>query len=39
MAPNRKFTGKSNASMYGDFVMMVDDMVGQIMRRLEQHRR
>ena len=36
--PNRKFTGKSNASMYGDFVMMVDDMVGQIMRRLEQHR-
>ena len=23
--------------MYGDFVMMVDDMVGQIMKRLEQH--
>ena len=35
--PGKKFTGKSNASMYGDFVMMVDDMVGQIMKRLEQH--
>ncbi len=36
--PSRKFTGKSNASMYGDFVMMVDDMVGQIMKRLDQHK-
>ena len=35
--PGKRFTGKSNASMYGDFVMMVDDMVGQIMKRLEQH--
>ena len=36
--PSKRFTGKSNASMYGDFVMMVDDMVGQIMKRLEQHK-
>ena len=35
--PDKRFTGKSKASMYGDFVMMVDDMVGQIMKRLEQH--
>ena len=35
--PGKRFTGKSNASMYGDFVMMVDDMVGQIMKRLEQY--
>ncbi|MBA61586.1 MAG: arylsulfatase [Planctomycetaceae bacterium] len=35
--PSQKFTGKSKASMYGDFVMMVDDMVGQIIKRLDQH--
>ena len=35
--PNKRFSGKSDASMYGDFVMMVDDMVGQIAQRLEQH--
>ena len=28
--PARKYRGKSGASMYGEFVMMVDEVVGQI---------
>lgn len=32
--PSAEFTGKSGASMYGDFAMMVDDEIGKILRRL-----
>ncbi len=35
--PGKRFQEKSQAGMYGDFVMMVDDMVGQLMKRLDQH--
>ena len=32
--PNAAFLGKSGTSEYGDFVMMVDDLVGQIVQQL-----
>ena len=33
--PTTEFLGKSNTNMYGDFVMQVDDVVGQIRETLE----
>lgn len=33
--PTTEFLGKSNTNFYGDFVMQVDDVVGQIVRTLE----
>ena len=33
--PTTEFLGKSNTNMYGDFVMQVDDLVGQIRETLE----
>ena len=33
--PSPRFSGKSGAGMYGDFMMMVDDEVGQITRELD----
>jgi len=33
--PAEEFIGKSKASMYGDFTMMVDDHVGQVLRALK----
>jgi arylsulfatase A-like enzyme len=33
--PTEKFQGKSNTNEYGDFVLMVDDVVGQIMHALK----
>lgn len=33
--PSEEFKGKSTAGVYGDFVCMVDNTVGQIMRRLD----
>lgn len=33
--PTTKFLGKSNTNMYGDFVMQVDDVVGQIRKALK----
>lgn len=35
--PTTEFMGKSNANMYGDFVMQVDDVVGQIRATLKKH--
>lgn len=34
--PTTEFLGKSNTNMYGDFVMQVDDVVGQIREALKQ---
>lgn len=34
--PTTEFLGKSNTNMYGDFVMQVDDVVGQIREVLKQ---
>ncbi len=33
--PSADFRGKSGASMYGDFVMMVDHMIGRVLRALD----
>ncbi len=33
--PTEEFLGKSGAGMYGDFVMQVDDVVGQVMASLD----
>ncbi len=33
--PTTEFLGKSNANFYGDFVMQVDDVVGQVIRAVE----
>lgn len=33
--PSTEFIGKSNTNFYGDFVLQVDDVVGQIMAALE----
>jgi len=35
--PARKFEGTSKAGIYGDFVAMVDDAVGQVMAALREH--
>jgi arylsulfatase A-like enzyme len=34
--PLKQFAGKSGAGLYGDFVMQVDDVLGQIMRTLDE---
>ena len=34
--PTKKFIGKSGAGMYGDFVMQVDHVVGQVLSSLKQ---
>lgn len=34
--PDRQFRGKSQAGDYGDFVVQVDDVVGQVTRTLEE---
>ncbi|MDP7274652.1 MAG: arylsulfatase [Planctomycetaceae bacterium] len=36
--PSKKFQGKSGASMYGDFVMMVDETVGTIIDALDRNK-
>lgn len=33
--PTKEFVGKSDAGMYGDFMMMVDDEIGKVMDALE----
>ncbi len=33
--PTTEFMGKSNTNMYGDFMLQVDDVVGQVMQALE----
>jgi len=33
--PSEEFVGKSEASMYGDFMMMVDDEIGRVLKALE----
>ena len=35
--PLTEFMGQSNTNFYGDFVLQVDDVVGQIMAALERH--
>ena len=35
--PTSEFIGQSNANLYGDFVLQVDHVVGEIMRTLDQH--
>jgi len=35
--PASEFLGKSNTNFYGDFVLQVDDVVGQIIRALEEN--
>ncbi len=34
--PSPEFRGKSGASMYGDFVVMVDSMIGRVLRALDE---
>lgn len=34
--PTREFRGRSGVGEYGDFVLMCDDVVGQVRRRLEE---
>jgi len=34
--PSKKYLGKSGAGMYGDFVHMVDDLVGRVLNALQQ---
>jgi len=34
--PTQEFIGKSNTNTYGDFVLMVDHVVGQVMQSLEE---
>ncbi|MFE5323043.1 arylsulfatase [Paenibacillus sp. NPDC056579] len=34
--PSAEFEGKSGTNRYGDFVLMCDDVVGQIVRKLEE---
>lgn len=34
--PSAEFRGKSEAGMYGDFVMMVDAMIGKVLKALEE---
>lgn len=35
--PTTEFMGKSNTNMYGDFMLQVDDVVGQVIRALEEN--
>ncbi|MFO7901041.1 MAG: sulfatase family protein [Planctomycetota bacterium] len=34
--PSEKFTGRSEAGMYGDFMMMVDAMIGRVLNALDE---
>ncbi len=34
--PTTEFMGKSNTNMYGDFMLQVDDVLGQVMQALEE---
>lgn len=34
--PSGQFAGKSGAGMYGDFLMMVDDQIGQVLSALDE---
>jgi arylsulfatase A len=34
--PSKEFAGKSGAGMYGDFAMMVDDRIGQVLGTLDE---
>ena len=34
--PSKDFIGKSQAGMYGDFAMMVDTMIGRVLKQLDQ---
>lgn len=34
--PTKEFQGKSGTNPYGDFVLMCDDVVGQVMKKLEE---
>lgn len=34
--PSEKFTGRSGAGMYGDFMMMVDAMIGRVLTALDE---
>lgn len=36
--PAPKFRGKSGAGMYGDFAQMVDDMIGRVLRALDEQK-
>ena len=33
--PDKDFLGKSGAGMYGDFMMMVDSMIGRVLKALD----
>ena len=33
--PSEEFKGKSGAGMYGDFLMMVDTMIGRVLKKLD----
>ena len=33
--PGKEFAGKSGAGMYGDFAMMVDDQIGQVLKAVD----
>ena len=35
--PSKQFTGKSKVGMYGDFVMMVDAMIGRVLASLDRN--
>ena len=35
--PSKDFAGKSDVGMYGDFVMMVDHMIGRVLAALDHH--
>ncbi|UWS62928.1 sulfatase-like hydrolase/transferase [Bacillus paralicheniformis] len=36
IVPAPEFVGRSGTNLYGDFVLMVDDVVGAILRKLEE---
>ena len=35
--PEERYVGKSGAGMYGDFAMMVDAMIGRVLKSLDEH--
>ncbi|MFR9652006.1 MAG: arylsulfatase [Rikenellaceae bacterium] len=38
LAPNKKFLGKSGIGLYGDFMLEVDDVVGQVVAELKKRK-
>ncbi len=36
--PSEEFVGKSGASLYGDFLMMVDAQIGRVLQALRRRR-